>query len=137
MWSLSLNTRPHIQSIRKSYGLNIPNVSKLLLPGITLKVQWIGLLIFTAVAKIQCLDRELRSCRLHGTAKKKKSYVPSSNHCNHSDSSQCHLDLKCLVLCFSSCQSTPTVHTAVSVVLINVQSDRDSSSSPFNSCSSP
>ena len=75
MWSLSLNTRPHIQSIRKSYGLNIPNVSKLLLPGITLKVQWIGLLIFTAVAKIQCLVRELRSCRLHGTAKKKKNLM--------------------------------------------------------------
>lgn len=49
---------------------------------------------------------------------------------------KCHLDLKCLVLCFSSCQSTPTVHTAVSVVLINIQSDHDSSSSPFNSCSS-
>lgn len=68
MWSLSLNTHPHIQSVRKSYGLNIPNVSKVVTPKNTLKVPWIGLLVFTAVAKIQWLIRDLRSSRLHGTA---------------------------------------------------------------------
>ena len=69
--------------------------------------------------------------------KGKTPYVPSSSPGNHPDSSQCNPDLKCLVFCFPSCQSSPTVHTAVRMVLTDAQSGHGSSSSPFNSCASP
>ena len=45
----------------------------------SLAVQWLGLGAFTAVAQVQSLVGELRSCKLHGMArpkkKKKKSYL--------------------------------------------------------------
>ena len=40
--------------------------------GSSLAVQWLGLGAFTAVVWVQSLVRELRSCKLRGTAKKKK-----------------------------------------------------------------
>ena len=40
--------------------------------GNSLSVQWLGLSAFTAVAQVQSLVRELRSCKLCGVAKKKK-----------------------------------------------------------------
>ena len=38
-----------------------------------LLVQWFGFYTLTAVARIQSLVREPRSCKPHGTAKKKKN----------------------------------------------------------------
>ena len=35
-------------------------------------VQWLELSTFTAMARVQSLVGELRSCKLHGAAKKKK-----------------------------------------------------------------
>ena len=46
-----------------------------LLPGNSPAVQWLGLGTFTAV--VQYLDGELRSQKLHGAAKKKKSVLPT------------------------------------------------------------
>ena len=40
----------------------------------SLVLQWLGLSAFTAQAWVQSLVRELRSCRLHGTAPPKKNY---------------------------------------------------------------
>ena len=40
--------------------------------GVLLAVQWLGLSAFTAMAQVQSLVRELRSCKSHGMAKKKK-----------------------------------------------------------------
>ena len=39
-------------------------------------VQWLGLGAFTAMAQVQSLVRELRSCKLHSVAKKKKKKKP-------------------------------------------------------------
>ena len=41
----------------------------------SLVLQWLGLSAFTAQAWVQSLVRELRSCRLHGTAQKKKKKI--------------------------------------------------------------
>ena len=38
--------------------------------GNSLEVQWLGLGAFTAVAQVQSLVGELRSCKPHGVAKK-------------------------------------------------------------------
>ena len=40
--------------------------------GSSLAVQCLGLHAFTAMARIQSLARELRSCKLHGVVKKKE-----------------------------------------------------------------
>ena len=41
--------------------------------GSSLVVQWLGLGSFTAVARVPSLVGELRSHKMHGTAKKKKA----------------------------------------------------------------
>ena len=41
--------------------------------GSSLVVQWLGFGAFTAVARVQSLVRELRSCKQHSAAKKKKT----------------------------------------------------------------
>ena len=46
---------------------------KLKLRGNSLVVQWLGLSTFTAGAQVQSLVGELRSCKPHGVAKKKKN----------------------------------------------------------------
>ena len=38
--------------------------------GNSLVVQWLGFGAFTAMTWVQCLVGELRSCKLHGSAKK-------------------------------------------------------------------
>ena len=45
----------------------------------SLVLQWLGLSAFTAQAWVQSLVRELRSCRLHSTAKTKKRNLIGSD----------------------------------------------------------
>ena len=45
------------------------------LPGNSLAVQWLGLCASTAGAQVRSLVGELRSCKPHGRAKKKKMFI--------------------------------------------------------------
>ena len=48
----------------------LKNLNKNLILGNSLAVQWLGLDAFTAVARVQFLVRELRSCKRRGVSKK-------------------------------------------------------------------